>query len=42
MVLVDLDARMTVAYVPNQMIDEGVGDDRAFTILAGAYEGLSA
>lgn len=41
-VLVDLDARMTVAYVMNQMIDEGLGDDRAFMILAAVYEGLSA
>jgi len=42
MVLVDMDARMAVAYVMNQMIDaEGLGDDRAFMILAAAYEGLS-
>lgn len=40
-VLVDLDARMAVAYVMNQMIDEGLGDDRAFMILAAVYEGLS-
>lgn len=42
MVLVDLDARMTVAYVMNRMLDQGaLGDDRAFMILAAAYEGLS-
>lgn len=42
-VLVDLDARMAVAYMMNQMIDDGgLGDDRAFMILAAVYEGLSA
>lgn len=41
-VLVDLDARMAVAYVMNQMIDEGLVDDRAFMILAAAYQSLSA
>ncbi|MGW0840460.1 serine hydrolase domain-containing protein [Streptomyces sp. NPDC002787] len=42
-VLVDLDARMSVAYVMNQMIDDGgLGDDRAFMVLAAVYEGLSA
>lgn len=30
-----------MAYVMNQMIDEGLGDDRAFMILAAVYEGLS-
>ncbi|WP_327699502.1 serine hydrolase domain-containing protein [Streptomyces sp. NBC_00459] len=42
MVLVDMDARLTVAYVMNRMLDaDGLGDDRAFLILAAAYEGLS-
>ncbi|MFD9121057.1 serine hydrolase domain-containing protein [Streptomyces bottropensis] len=41
-VLVDFDARMSVAYVMNQMIDEGLSDDRAFVLLAAVYEGLSA
>ncbi|MFF9775706.1 serine hydrolase domain-containing protein [Streptomyces sp. NPDC013978] len=42
LVLVDLDARMTVAYMMNRMIDGGLGDERGFAILAAAYEGLSA
>ena len=43
MVLVDLDARMTVSYVMNQMLDQGtLGDDRALIIMLAAYEGLSA
>ncbi|WP_329896886.1 MULTISPECIES: hypothetical protein [unclassified Streptomyces] len=42
LVVVDLDARMTVAYMMNQMIDGGLGDERGFMILAAAYEGLSA
>ncbi|MEW2401298.1 serine hydrolase domain-containing protein [Streptomyces sp. NPDC046862] len=42
MVLVDLDARMTVAYVMNRMLhQESLGDDRAFLMLAAAYEGFS-
>jgi CubicO group peptidase (beta-lactamase class C family) len=42
-VLVDLDARMSVAYTMNQMIDPGgLGDERGFMILAAVYEGLSA
>ncbi|WP_079054433.1 serine hydrolase domain-containing protein [Streptomyces graminilatus] len=42
MVLVDLDARMSVAYVMNRMLDTGgLSDDRAFMILAAAYQGLS-
>lgn len=42
MVLVDMDARLTVAYVMNRMINSGSpGDDRAFLIVAAAYEGLS-
>jgi hypothetical protein len=43
MVLIDLDARMTVSYVMNQMLDQGtLGDDRALIIMLAAYEGLSA
>jgi CubicO group peptidase (beta-lactamase class C family) len=43
MVLIDLDARMTVSYVMNQMLDRGtLGDDRAITIVMAAYEGLWA
>ncbi|MDX3747053.1 serine hydrolase domain-containing protein [Streptomyces sp. AK08-02] len=42
MVLVDMDARLTVAYVMNRMLDaDGLGDDRAFLMMAAAYEGLS-
>jgi hypothetical protein len=41
MVMIDLDARLTVAYVMNQMLEpRGVGDDRALGILMAAYEGL--
>jgi CubicO group peptidase (beta-lactamase class C family) len=41
--LVDLDARTSVAYVMNRMIDDGgIGDDRGFMILAAVYEGLAA
>jgi CubicO group peptidase (beta-lactamase class C family) len=43
MVLVDLDARMTMAYVMNQMLDQGtLGDGRAISMVMAAYEGLSA
>lgn len=42
MVVVDLDARMTVSYVMNQMLDQGgMGDGRAFDIVVAAYDGLS-
>jgi len=42
MVVVDLDARMTVSYVMNQMLDQGgTGDGRAFGIVVAAYDGLS-
>jgi len=42
MVLIDLDARMTVSYVMNQMLDQGTrGDDRAILIVLAAYEGIS-
>jgi len=40
-VMVDLDARMTVSYVMNQMLDQGgMGDHRAFGIVMAAYDGL--
>jgi CubicO group peptidase (beta-lactamase class C family) len=39
MVVVDLDARMTVSYVMNQMLDQG-GDGRAFDVVMAAYDGL--
>jgi CubicO group peptidase (beta-lactamase class C family) len=40
-VMIDLDARMTVSYVMNQMLDSGtLGDDRGLGIVLAAYEGL--
>ncbi|HLK79784.1 MAG TPA: serine hydrolase domain-containing protein [Streptosporangiaceae bacterium] len=41
LVMVDLDARMTVSYVMNQMLDQGTGDYRALGIVMAAYQGLS-
>ena len=41
LVIADLDARMTVSYTMNQMLEPGgTGDDRAFGIVVAAYEGL--
>ncbi len=40
LVVADLDARMTVAYVMNQMLDQGQGDYRGFGIVLAAYDGL--
>jgi CubicO group peptidase (beta-lactamase class C family) len=40
MVMVDLDARMSVAYVMNQMLAPGQGDVRGLSIVMAAYEGL--
>jgi len=41
LVLVDLDTQLTVAYVMNQMLEDGaLGDDRGLEILMAAYEGL--
>jgi CubicO group peptidase (beta-lactamase class C family) len=40
LVLIDPEARMTVSYVMNQMLDQGVGDYRALGIVVAAYEGL--
>ena len=43
MVLADLDARMTVAYTMNRMLDPAAGgDERALLIVMAAYEGLTA
>jgi CubicO group peptidase (beta-lactamase class C family) len=43
MVMIDLDARMTVAYVMNRMLDPTAGgDERALLIVMAAYEGLTA
>jgi CubicO group peptidase (beta-lactamase class C family) len=39
-VMVDLDARMSVAYAMNQMLDGGSGDVRGLGIIMAAYEGL--
>ena len=40
-VLNDLDQRMTVAYVMNQMLEQGpMGDDRGLSIVMAAYGGL--
>ena len=37
LVMADLDARVTVAYVMNQMLDQGaLGDDRALEIVLAA------
>jgi CubicO group peptidase (beta-lactamase class C family) len=41
LVMVDLDARLTVSYVMNQMLDQGsLSDDRALEIVIAAYDGL--
>jgi CubicO group peptidase (beta-lactamase class C family) len=42
LVMVDLDNRLTVSYVMNQMLDRGsLGDERALEILMAAYDGLA-
>jgi CubicO group peptidase (beta-lactamase class C family) len=41
-IVVDLDARMTVAYMMNKMGDGLVGDARGFGIVLAAYESLPA
>ncbi len=39
--LVDLDARMAVAYVMNQMVEQGpMGDDRGLSVVMAAYGSL--
>jgi len=40
LVLNDLDARMTMAYVMNKMGEGTVGDERAHSILSGVYSSL--
>src|SRR6516165_8272188 len=40
LVMVDLDARMTVSYVMNQMLDQRLGDYRGLEIMMAACEGL--
>lgn len=41
LVLVDLDTQLTVAYVMNQMLEEGpLGDDRGLEMVMAAFEGL--
>jgi CubicO group peptidase (beta-lactamase class C family) len=40
MVMVNMDSRMTVAYVMNQMLQGGSGDYRGLGIVLAAYEGL--
>jgi CubicO group peptidase (beta-lactamase class C family) len=40
LVIVDLDARMAVAYVMNQMLDQSEGSYRSLGIVIAAYEGL--
>ena len=40
-VLVDLEQRMTVSYVMNQMLEQGpMGDDRGLSVVMAAYSGL--
>ncbi len=40
--MIDLDARMTVSYVMNQMLDQSMlGDDRVLLIVLAAGEGLA-
>jgi CubicO group peptidase (beta-lactamase class C family) len=41
LVLADIDAGLTVAYVMNRMLDRGpAGDDRGLAVVIAAYEGL--
>ena len=41
LVIVDLDARMAVSYVMNQMLDQSEGSYRGLGIVIAAYEGLN-
>jgi CubicO group peptidase (beta-lactamase class C family) len=41
LVMVDLEARMAVAYVMNQMLDQDLGDYRGLGIVIAAHEGVS-
>jgi hypothetical protein len=38
--MVDLEARMAVAYVMNQMLDQDLGDYRGLGIVIAAHEGV--
>jgi CubicO group peptidase (beta-lactamase class C family) len=40
LVMVDLEARMAVAYVMNQMLDQDLGDYRGLGIVIAAHEGV--
>ncbi len=40
LVIADLDAKMSVAYVMNQMLDQATGGHRGLGIVVAAYEGL--
>ena len=40
LVMIDAEARLTVSYVMNRMLDRGLGDDRALEIVVAAYDGL--
>ena len=42
MTVIDLDARMTFAYVMNKMGEGTTGDRRAATILAAVYSALAS
>lgn len=42
LVVVDLDARLTVAYVMNRMGEGTLGDPRGASLVMGAYAGLAA
>lgn len=42
LILVDLDARMTIAYVMNRMGEGTLGDDRSFGLVAAVYAALAA
>jgi CubicO group peptidase (beta-lactamase class C family) len=42
LIILDLDARMTISFVKNRMGEGTLGDDRAVGILLGAYAGLAA
>lgn len=42
LIIIDLDARMTVSFVMNRMGEGTVGDDRSVGILMAAYAGLAS
>jgi len=41
LIIVDLDARMTIAYVMNRMGEGTVGDDRGASVVLAAYQGIA-